>query len=487
MASAYMPRMDEMALDARVLLFAAGAVMVSGVMFGLVPVLRLSATEANEAIREGGRGTASARVHRSQSVLVLAQCALALVLLTGAGLLLKSLERLQSVNPGFDPRQVLVMRLEFPSAPPPTAEQRTQTSVTESGAARAREQMLAALDARLQSIPGVEAVGFVDDMFIAGEGNKSITIPGRTMDQVSAGELNDGAVTPGFFRVMRVPLRRGRYPTRYDAEQKIRALWSLVVTDLSLAEKERRAIPEPVVVNEAFARRFFAGDDPLGKRFCIDPTNKTYWYEIVGVVGDMHRQGLDRAAIPEYYGPYIPSPNGRVDLLARTTPEPLALAATVRGEVVRALPSIVVASVSTAETQLGDFSSQRRLETWLLTSFAALAVALAAIGIFGLAQYRVAERTREIGVRIALGATPSDVARLVIAQGMRMPLAGIALGLLASAGLTRLIAHQLFDVAPQDPITHASVAALLVLVSAIACYLPARRAAQADPVRALRG
>ena len=485
-ASAYVPRMDEIALDARVLLFAAAASIVAGLVFGLVPVLRLSATEANEALREGGRGTASARLRRSQSVMVLAQSSMALVLLTGAGLFLKSLNRLQSVDPGFDPRGVLTMRLEFPSAPPPTAAQRTQTSSIESDAARAREQTLATLTEQVQTIPGVESVGFVDDMFIAGQGNSSITIPGRSSDQIPAGELNDGTVTPGFFPVMRVPLRRGRYPTRDDAQQKIRALWSLVITDLPLAEKERRATPEPVVVNEAFVKRFFPDGDPIGKRFCIDPTNKTYWYEIVGVVGDMHRGGLERAAIPEYYGPYIPSAGGRVDLLVRASGDPLQLAPAVRAAVTRSMPSVVVAGVSTAEKQFGDFSSRRRLQTWLLTTFAALALVLAAIGIFGLAHYAVAERTREIGVRVALGARPGDVMRLVIAQGMRMPSLGIALGLVASAWLTRIIAHELYAVEPTDPMTFAVVAIVLALVSAGACYFAARGAARADPVQALR-
>ena len=485
-ASAYVPRMDEVALDWRVLAFAASASILSGLVFGLVPALRLSATDANEALREGGHGTASSKLRRSQGVIVLAECAMALVLLTGAGLLLKSLNRLQSVDPGFDPRRVLTMRLEFPSEAAPTAEGRTQTSVTEPARARAREQRTHDLTERLQTIPGVESVGFVDDMFIAGQGNESITIPGRSAGEIAPGELNEGAVTPGFFSTMRVPLRRGRYLTRDDAEQKIRALWSRVITDMSLADKERLSTPEPVVVNEAFARRFFEGEDPIGKRFCIDPTNKTYWYTIVGVVGDMHRQGLERMTIPEYYGPYFPRPNGRVDLLVRTKGDPLSLAATLRSEVSRALPSVVIVSLATAESQLGGFSAQRRLQTWLLTMFALLALVLAAVGIFGLVHYAVAARRREIGIRVALGATPGDVLRLVIAQGMRMPALGIALGLAASAALTRLIAHQLYDVGATDPMTFVVVAIVLALVAASACYLAARRAAGADPVQALR-
>src|SRR5207249_11606061 len=194
-------------------------------------------------------------------------------------------------------------------------------------------------------------------------------------------------VSPGFFRTMRVPLQRGRYLSFEDAEQKIRALWSQVITDISLADKERLATPEPVVVNEAFGRRYFPGEDPIGKRFCIDPTNKTYWYVIVGVVGDMRRQGLDHAPIPEYFGPYFPSPGGRADLIIRTTGDQLAIAPLIRSEVKREIPTVRIASIQTVDAQLGEFSAQRRLQTLLLTAFATMALLLAAVGIFGLVHY----------------------------------------------------------------------------------------------------
>ena len=485
-AAAYLPRMDEIALDGRVLAFAAAATIVAGLAFGLVPALRLSATDANEALREGGRGTGNMRVRRSQGALVLAESALALVLLMGAGLLLKSLDRLNSVDPGFDPRNVLTMRLEYPASAPPTPAERTMTSASGQARARAYKQQMEQMLARLASLPGVEHVGVVDDMFIAGQGNESITIPGRSADQIPPGELAETFVSPGFFPVMRVPLRRGRYPTADDAEQKIRALFSLVNTDLSLADKERLATPEPVVVNEAFVRRFFPNDDPIGKKFCIDPTNKTYWYEIVGVVGDMRRSGLERGVIPQYIAQYLPLPNSRADLLIRTTRDPLALAATVRAEVVRAIPGVVVVSTSTAEAGLDGFSAQRRFQTWMITMFALLAVGLAAVGIFGLAHYAVAERRREIGVRVALGASPRDVLRLMVAQGMRMPALGIAIGIALSLGMARVIANQLYSVDPTDPVTFVAVAGVLTLVAATACWLAARRAADADPVQALR-
>jgi putative ABC transport system permease protein len=382
---------------------------------------------------------------------------------------------------------VLTMRVEFPAEPPQAPiTDRTQETQIVRARAHAREQGMFDLLSRVRDLPGVTAAGFTDDMFIAGQGNESIFIPGRLASEIPAGELNGAAVSPGFFEAMRVPLKHGRYPSRDDVADRVRATWGGLVLGVSLAEKERLAVAEPVVVNEEFVRRYFPGENPVGRRFCFDPEGKTYWFTIVGVVGDMQRGGLERKAIPEFFGVYIPSGNGRADLIVRTSGDPLALAPMLRNEVQRAMPSILVVSVATAEAGLDGFSAQRRLQTWLLTLFAALALVLAAVGIFGLAHYAVAERTREIGVRVALGATPGDVLRLMIAQGMRMPVVGIAVGLAASLGLSRILANQLYDVRAPDPATFAAVAGLLALVAASACYLAARRAARADPVRALR-
>jgi putative ABC transport system permease protein len=484
-ASSYLPRMDEIALDWRVLAFAASAAVAAALVFGLVPALRLSSTDATEVLREGGHGTGSARLRRSQGVLVLAECAMALVLLTSAGLLLKSLNRLQSVDPGFDPRNVLTMRVEFPMQPPMPPAANTAEEM-QTARAHAREQEMFDLVSRVRRLPGVAAAGFTDDMFVAGQGNKSITIPGRAATDVPVGELNSASVSPGFFEAMRVPLKRGRYPTRDDVTDRVRATWGGLTPGVSLAAKEPLAVAEPVVVNEAFVKRFFPGEDPVGKRFYTGPEGKTYWFTIVGVVGNMRRSGLERKAIPEFYGVYIPSANGRADLVVRTAGDPLSLAPMLRSEVQRAMPSIVIVNVATAEAGLDGFTAQRRLQTGLLTLFATLALVLAAVGIFGLAHYAVAERTREIGVRMALGATPGDVLRLVIGQGMRMPLLGIGLGLAASTALTRVIANQLYEVRATDPVTFVGVAAVLAFVASSACYLAARRAARADPVRALR-
>jgi putative ABC transport system permease protein len=481
----YLPRIDELSLDVRVLVVAGLASLASAVVFGIAPAVRLSAANPASVLQSGTRATASPRLRRTRGLIVLAECALAVVVLAGAGLLLRSLNRVLAIDPGFDPAGVLVARLEFPSEPPPTREERTQTSSPDAARARRREQSMQDLLARLQTLPGVRQTAFADDLYINNPGNESIAIPSRSPEPMTV-ELNTGSVTPDFFPLMRVPILRGRLPLREDTIQKIRALWSPVLTHLSLEEKERRAIPEPVVVNESFARRFFPGDDPVGKRFCVDPTNKTYWYEIVGVVGDMHRQGLEQRTIAEYFGPYFPAAGSRGDLLVRADGNPLALAGTIGQEVLRALPGVSVAQVSTADGQLADFSARRRLQTWLLTAFAVLAISLAGIGIFGLAHYTIAERTHEIGVRIVLGAKPRDVLGLLVIQGMRMPAAGIGIGLAAAAALTRLMSHLLFGVTATDPATFSAAAAALAGVAAFASSVAARRSTRLDPLRALR-
>ena len=482
-ATGYLPRIGEISVDRRVLLFALGTSILAGLIFGLAPALRLSGADAALTLRNQESGF---RSQRFRGFLVTVECALALVLLTGAGLLLRSLDRLDGVDPGFDPAGVLSMRIEYPLEPPPTAAERAagrdQFGPTR---ARLRASQMSDLLTRVRALPGVRSAGFIDDLFLAGAGNEAIVIPGRDMKEVATGELAEAFVTPGFFTTLRVPLRTGRDLTREDAERKVHALYSLTLAG-TLAEKERLAVAEPVVVNQAFVRRYFPTENPVGKRFCIDPEGKTYWYEIVGVVGDMLRQGLERQAIPQWYGPYIPTSNGRADLLVRTEGDPMRLAASVQQTVRREVPGVTIVTTQTADAQLGGFSALRRLQTWLLTIFASLALALAAVGIFGLVQYAVAERTREIGVRMALGAAPGDVLRMTLFQGMRTPVLGSVVGLLASVALTRLLSSLLFEVGALDLVTFLSVAGVLWLVAGAACWLAGRRATRVDPMLALR-
>jgi predicted permease len=466
-----LPRMDELAIDRRVLLFSAAASIVAGLVFGMVPAFRVSSSVPSNNVTRATRG-----------LLVAAECAIAIVLLAGAGLLLRSLSRVNSIDPGFNPRGVVTARIEHA---PQSADEARVGPGFDALRATGRVARLANLTARLTAMPGVESVGYVDDLFTNAQGNDAITIPGRST-AVPAGELNQGNVSPGFFRTLGVRIVRGRDLTSDDVATKIRAIWQPIYNDRSLAEKERLSIPEPVVVNESFVRRFFPGEDPIGKRFCTDPTNKTYWYTIVGVAKDMHRSGLERAVIPEYFGSYLPAPNARGDIVIRTTGASLQLPSTLRQMIAEDLPGTTVVSISTADRQLGDFAAQRSLQTWLLTLFAVLAATLAAIGIYGVVHYAVAERTREMGVRVALGASPAAIMALVIRQGMTMPVIGMGAGVAGALLATRLLSHLLFGVGATDPITFVVVLVSLAGVALVACLVPARRATRVDPLTALR-
>jgi len=479
-----LPRIDGVGVDVRVLAFAIAASLVSGIAFGIAPALRVTGVDPGEILKER-RGGTGRRGHRMRGLLIVAECSLTVVLLAGAGLVLKSLDRLRSVDPGFDARNVLTMRVEFPSEDRLMAAPDRSDPRGEQARAQAREQEMNDLIARIEQMPGIESAGFIDDMFIAGQGNTSIAIPGHAIDRGGVGELNDGAVTPSFFGALRVPLRRGRYLTRDDAAEKIRALWTPAVPGRTPGDQTPETV-ESVVVNESFARRFFPNEDPIGKRFCIDPTGRPYWYAIVGVVADMHRQGLDRGAIPEYFGALIPQPSARSDLLVRTQGDPAVAAPTIRAMILSAFPGALVPSVSTAARQLGDSTAERALDAWLLSAFAGLALVLAAVGIYGVVHFAVAERTREIGIRIALGAAASDVMRMVVARGMRMPLLGLALGVAVALALTRLMTHLLFGTSPGDPLVYTAVTLTLAAVALTACYVPARRAAAIQPHDALR-
>jgi predicted permease len=472
-AAGALPRLEEITLDARVLGFAVAASLVSGVVVGLAPVLS-DPTSTADVLNTRGDLSGTRRTVRFRSLLVIAQCALAVVLLAGAGLLLRSFDRLRAIHPGFDPRQVVTVRLEFPAAPSQAPGPDTSADIVQAAGALARAQQMETAVNAIAGLGGVDAVGFIDDMFIAGAvGNRSIAIPGR--DSLSVSQLNDGRVTAGFFRVMKVPLLRGRYLESGDAIGPMRA------RRLNVTARE------PVVVNETFARRFFPNEDPLGRVFSSGAQSRNS-FEIVGVVGDMHRQGRERSTIPEYFTAYVPVPQGRADLLVRTKTgvDPNGVVRAVQGSIKELIPGALVWYVSTAAQQLDEFESARSLETWLVSAFAALALILSVVGLYGIVHYSVAQRTREIGLRIALGATSAGVMRKTMADGMRIPLVGLALGMPIAALLTRLMTHLLFGTSPDDPVTYLTIGVILVASAIVACYLPARRASRVDPMTALR-
>jgi predicted permease len=478
-----LPRFDELRVDMSAVLFAVLVSLVTGVAFGVIPAVRVTRVSPADVLKESGRAGGGSRRRRTSASLVVAECSLAVVLLVGAGLLLRSLSRVHAVDPGFRTAGVLSVRIALPSDRPISrAEAR---GAVDPGAilAAEHEATFTVLLERLSGLSGVEGAAFTDDILIRGEPDESIAIPGRV--GTPAGSLYTTSVSPGLFAMMGVPLRSGRYLTRADAALKIRTLWTSPASrGLPLDQQARVALAEPVVVNEAFVKRYFAGEDPVGKRFCIDPTGKTYWYEIVGVVGDMRRQSLEQQPIPEYFQPFLPWTSA--EMLIRTRGDPLSMATAV-GRLVRdALPGAIVLQVTTVDRRFGALGARRRFQTSLLTAFAALALLLAAVGIYGIVHYSVAERWHELGVRVALGASPGDVAVDVVRRGMTFPVVGMVLGLAAAAGVSKIIAHLLFDVERTDAATLVGTVTGLLAVAFVACLLPARRASRVDPVVALR-
>jgi predicted permease len=466
--------LDEVRLDANVLLFTIGLSLLSGLLFGLAPAWKISRRRPNEALKEGGGSTGGLRLSQARGLLVVVECALAVALLTGAGLLIRSFLRLQAESPGFNPQGVLLVRVSPP------------LSTQGAGAARggSAEAFFQQLRGRVAAIPGVQAVEAIGDFLIRRNPDESITIPGRPpLSESETNQLASENVSPGFFQTMGVPLLRGRFLSRVDALAKVRILSTPPTQDMTPSEQASRAPAEAVVINETFARRFFPGEDPIGKRFSEGPLNRLYWYEIVGVVGAMRRQGLEKQPLPEFFGSHI---GGATDLVARAGSDPLALAGTIREAIRSADKNTMIHNVTTVEARMGELGAQRRLNTGLLALFAALALLLALTGIYGIMRYSVAQRTREIGLRIALGARRADVLWLVIGQGMKLTLVGVAAGLLAALWLTRVMARLLFGISAHDPATFVGVALALLAAALLACYLPARRASKVDPLVALR-
>jgi predicted permease len=445
-ATVGVPRLEEAALDLRVLLFAISTSLLASILFGTGPAWRLSSGEGPDALRRGGGATGAVSARRMRHVLVVSECALAVILLAGAGLLIRSLALVQSVRPGFDANRVLVVRVNLPL--PMSPQWRTQEWAT-----------FQEIEARLAAVPGVSRVGMIQDFLRTANPEETITIDGSP-GAVGNVLLPVTDTTPGFFEAAGVPLLRGRFFTAQEQNAMV------------------------AIVNDSFARRFLPGQDAVGRRFKEGgPDAKGAWRTIVGVVGDMHREGPERDPRPEYF---LCSTEPTMDIAVRTTADPSTVAPAAR-EAIRAVygEAVVLRSASIAET-LGDLTAPRRFQTWLLGMFAVVALALAAIGTYGVVHFAVAHRRQEIGIRMALGARGGDVARLILAQGMALPIAGTAVGLIGALALTRVIRHLLFRVGPGDPVTFGAVATLLIVVAATACWLPARRAMRVDPLVAIR-
>lgn len=447
----FLPYLRNLALDGRVLGFTSGLTILTGLIFGLAPALQASKPAVQAALKEGGRSSAGSG-KRLQQFLVAGEIALALVLLIGAGLMIKSTLRLLQVNPGFNPEKLLLLSFTADS----------QKYATPEAQATLHQQLLT----RVAAVPGVRGAATIDVVPLTG-GNTSIGYAaGRPIpppDEMT--EFNYRVASENYFRVMEVPLMLGRYFTPQDNTKT----------------------PNVIIVNQTLAQRMFTGQSAVGQRI-ISPGTVPETYEIVGVVGDERINGLATNIRPVIYRPSLQEPDTDGVLLVRTTDDPLKLADTLRRECLTVEPGLVIFFTRSLESIAANLPAafMRRYPALLLGVFAGLALLLAAIGIYGVMSYTVTQRTHEIGIRVALGAQNTDVLRLVIGQGLKLALAGVSVGLLAAWGLTRLLTSLLFGVSATDPLTFGVLAALLLAVAALACYFPARRAAGVDPLIALR-
>ncbi|MEJ7810719.1 MAG: ABC transporter permease [Gemmatimonadaceae bacterium] len=454
LAPADIPRLDQVHVDGVVLAVTTLVVVVTGVLFGLAPALHASRPSLSDALREGGRGgTAGRRGNRMRQLLAAAQVALVVVLLTGAGLLIRSFLEVQRVQLGFRPDHLLTMRVALPGAKYQRDAQRVA--------------FFNDLVERVRVMPGVRGAAATSSIFLSQTPRSTIfTIEGRTPvpDERNL-ELPLDAVTPDYFRVMGVSLLRGRAFTAQD----------------------RDSAPPVVIVNANMARRFWPNDGALGKRFKYGgPESRAPWMTIVGVVADMRRTGFDAPVRYETFLPLAQTGDAGMTLVVRTARDALALAAAVRGQVRALDPDQPVYEVKTMDQLLSTMVAQRRFSMTLLGTFAALALVLGVVGVYGVTSYLVAQRTREVGLRLALGADPRQLVRMVVGQGMRVAAAGMALGLLGALVVARLMVGLLYGVTPVDAVTLIAVTALLALATLVANYLPARRAARVDPLVALR-
>jgi predicted permease len=459
-----LPRLSEIKVDATALGFTLTVTLATSLLFGLAPALAASKPDLNQTLKESGRGTSGGR-RRLRETLVVAELALASVMLIGAGLLMNSFLKLRAVDPGFGPRNALTMMVSLAGA----------SQYVGPG----RETFYRQLTDRLAALPGVESVSAINHLPLAGDWwGTSLAIEGRPPPPPGQEVIGIFRVSrPGYFQTMGIPLRSGR----------------------DFTERDTPDASGVAIINETLARRQWPSEDPIGKRVTLDDprdnSRTPQWFTVVGVVKDVKQNSWTDAPWNEIYLPFQQNRHfysgtaghlTSMTLVIRTTVEPKSLAIAAQ-ETVRSLDrNLPVSSVVTLEQVIADTLWQPRFNLQLIGIFAALAMSLAAIGLYGVMSYSVAQRTREVGLRMALGARRRDVLKLVVGQGMKLALAGVALGLLAAVALTRLMEKLLFEVSATDISTFAVIALLLTIVALLACWIPARRATKVDPMVALR-
>jgi putative ABC transport system permease protein len=447
-----LPRASEIGVRWPVLGFAAGVALLTGVAFGMVPALHAVGPQLAEGLKEGVRGASGGRERqRARAALLVTQVALALVLLIGAGLMLRSVRRLLDVDPGVKPDQAvtLAVRVGGPRYQNVLATIAFYDQVTE----------------RLAALPGVRAVGAINVLPFGASGpTTGLAFESRPSAGGPPPEAEYRSVTPGYFEAMGIPLIAGRGfqpPDRGDSTLS-------------------------TLVSETFARRFLAGVSPLGQRVRLGPNPNAPWRTIVGVVGDVRDLGLGAPPRPDVYVLFTQSPSSAMSLVLRTTGDPIGTVGPARAAIRALDPDVPISKVVTLKDLVGGSVARSRSAGWLLGGFAGLALLLAVIGIYGVMSYLVTQRAREMGVRIALGARTGDILRLALREGLRLGTLGATLGLVAAFGATRALVKLLYGVRPDDPLTYATVTLLLMAALLLACYIPARRATRIDPVEALR-
>jgi putative ABC transport system permease protein len=456
-------------LDGRVLGFTIACSVLTGFVFGTAPALEASNPDLNETLKEGGRSGAGLGRHRLRSLLVVAEIALSLVLLVGAGLMMRSFLHLQQVNSGFNPEGVLTMSIGLPGAKYRTPEQRIAFF----------QQLLE----RVRTTPGVQSAGTNSGLPLAGSNwGRSLTVEGFPV--LSVGEapaINHCVISPGYFKTMGIPILRGRDFDEHDVAPP-KAPQAAVRGDTMPA-----ATKGVTIIDERLAREYWPDQDPIGKRIRFGPPEDNEpWHEIVGVVGEVKHQRLDASTRKSVYLPHAQMPIGGSRLAIKTEGRPESLIGAVRNQVRELDPDLPVTRIMTMSEVVARSVWQQRLYTALFGVFAAVALILATVGIYGVMSYAVTQRTREIGLRMALGAQRTDVLKLVVGHGVVVTAIGITLGLASAIALTRLMSSLLFSVSATDPLTFSVVSVVLAGVALGACLVPARRAAQVDPMVALR-
>ncbi len=445
------PRLNEVGVDARVFGFTLAISVVTGIIFGLIPGFYAVRSELNEGLKEGSRGSmASVAGKRIRSVLVSVEVALSLVLLIGAGLMIKSFLRLQQTNLGFNAENVLAVNVTLPSSK--YSEDRQQATFFHEALQR------------LESVTGVQSVGATTALPLTlSLSGSDFRIEGRPEPAPGTEMIiNTISISPGYFRTLGITVMKGR----------------------DFSDRDNSDAPQVAIINADLARIYFPNEDPIGRRITFDDGES--WMSIVGIVGDIKQLGLDSSTQPQAYFPYFQVPTRSMSLVVRTASDPLSLTAMVKSQIQTIEKDIPINDLKTMQQLLAESISGRRFNMLLLTLFAAVALMLAVVGIYGVMSYTVTQRTHEIGVRVAIGAEPLDVFRMVIKQGMTLATIGVVFGLLGAFALTRLMTTMLFGVEPTDPTTFLGIAALLTGVSLVACCIPGRRATKVDPLVALR-